>query len=85
MLWYWVLRFRGWAVVKQSDAFDKAAECERLMNLEADEVQKSAYRSLREMWINLANDSVSMIPKEFARQFADLDEIHTRFKNAKKG
>lgn len=68
-----------------SDAFTKAAECEQLMTLETDEVQRSAYRALKDMWINLANDCASMSPKEFARQFDDLDQIQTAFQNAKKG
>jgi len=39
----------------QSDLFNKATECERLMNLEADEDKKPAFKLLREMWIALAN------------------------------
>ncbi len=70
-------------MVKQSDVFNKAAECERLM--ETHEVQRTAYRSLRDMWMNLGNESALMSPEEFARQFDDLDQIQTRFQNAKKG
>ncbi len=66
---------------KQSDAFNRAAECERLMNLEADEVQRKAYQSFRDRWISLANESPSMSPGEFALQFNDLDQIQTRFQN----
>jgi hypothetical protein len=72
------------AVFKQSDAFNKAAECERLMNLETDEIQRSAYRSLTEMWINLANEYASMTSENFAREFDDLDQIQTRFTTARK-
>ncbi len=72
-------------MLKQSDAFDRAAECERLMKSERDEVQRSAYRSLMEMWIKLANESALMGPEEFARQFEELEQIHTRFLNGKKG
>lgn len=75
----------GCTVVNQSDAFDRAAECERLMNLQTDEVQREAYRSLREMWISLANECPSMSPKEIERHFADLTEIQTTFQNSKKG
>jgi hypothetical protein len=63
--------------------FDKAAECERLMNSQTDEVQKSAYRSLREMCIDLANESASMSAEELARRFQDLDQIQTRFQRPK--
>jgi len=43
------------AMSSQSDLFNKATECERLMNLEADEDKKPAFKLLREMWIALAN------------------------------
>ncbi len=64
---------------EQRDAFNKAAECERLVNLETDEVQRTAYRALRDMWISLANECVSMTPGEFVRQLNDLDQIQTGF------
>lgn len=63
---------RDWAVVNQSNAFNKAAECERLMNVQTNEIKRSACRALREMWINLANDFASMSPEEFARWFDEL-------------
>jgi hypothetical protein len=70
---------------KQSDVFNRAAECERLMNLETDEIRRSAYRSLLELWIKLANECTSMGPKKLAREFDDLDQIQTSFQNGKKG
>ena len=65
----------------QSDVFNKAAECDRLMNLQTDEVQKSTYRCLREMWIALANECASLSPEKFAREFDELEQILTGFQN----
>jgi hypothetical protein len=59
----------------QVDLSNKAGECERLMNLEADEVKKLALRLLREIWIALANESATMDPKEVARQIAYIEKI----------
>ena len=62
----------------QSDLFNKAAECERLMNLEADADKKRAIKLLREMWITLANESATMEPEELARQIATIEKIQAR-------
>jgi hypothetical protein len=59
----------------QVDLSNKAGECERLMNLEADEVKKLALRLLREIWIALANESATMDAKELARQIAYIEKI----------
>jgi hypothetical protein len=72
------------AMVKQSDAFDRAAECERLMNSETDLARKAAYQSLRDMWIELANECASMSPEEFAKHFADIEQIQAGFQEATK-
>ncbi len=71
-------------MAKQSDVFDKAAECERLMNLETDEVRKAAYQSVRSMWIELANEFALMTPEEFAKHFDDIDKIQAGFQEATK-
>ncbi len=34
--------------------------------------------------MELANKCASMSPEEFAKHFADIEQIHTRFQNAKK-
>ncbi len=68
----------------QSEAFDKAAECERLMSLTSDEVQRLAYQLLRLFWIGLANESASWTsPEELARDFAYLDLIQTNLQHTK--
>jgi hypothetical protein len=71
--------------MKQSDVFNKAAECEWLLRLETDELQRSAYRSLIDLWIALANECDSMSPKKFSQEFDDLDQIQTRFQKGRKG
>jgi hypothetical protein len=71
--------------MKQTDAFNKAAECERSMRLETDELQKSAYRSLMGLWVALGNNYASISPQQFELEFDDLDQIQTRYQNGKKG
>jgi hypothetical protein len=41
----------------QTDLFDRAAECERMMNLASDPDEKEILKQCRDMWIALANDS----------------------------
>jgi hypothetical protein len=85
LMWHWSSRLHGaGAMPSQSDVFNKAAECERLMNLQTDDIQKSAYRCLLELWIALANECASMSPNKFAREFDDLQQILTRFQDAKR-
>jgi hypothetical protein len=62
----------------QSDLLNKAAECERLMNLETNEDKKLAFKLLREMWIAVANESATLEPEELARQIASVEKIQAR-------
>ncbi len=40
-----------------SELYDRAAECERLMQLAADPGKRMAFKLLRDLWIALANES----------------------------
>jgi hypothetical protein len=51
---------------RQSKLFDRAAECERLMNLASDPVNKETLKELRDMWTALANDATSSSAQEMA-------------------
>jgi hypothetical protein len=60
---------------RQAEIFDRAAECDRLMNRETDEVKRTALRLVKEMWIALANESVGMPSAVLTREIAAIDEI----------
>jgi hypothetical protein len=49
-------------IQSQSNLFDKAAECDRLMNVETDQQGRIALCLLREMWIALASASPACPP-----------------------
>jgi len=59
----------------QSDLFEKAAACDRLRNEETDEVRKTAFRLLRDMWIALAKESSEMSRRELAQEVAAIEAI----------
>jgi hypothetical protein len=60
---------------RQAELFDKAADCERGMNTVSDPWQKVTFRLLRDMWIALANESVSMTKPQLANEIAAIEEI----------
>lgn len=66
-------------MASQSEIFEKAAECELLMERERDQVRNTACRLLRDMWIALANESTSMSSEELALEVASLDQIQSGF------
>ena len=53
--------------------FDRAAECELLMDAAYDP-------EFRDMWIMLANESAAMSPDYVTKQIAELEKIAARFK-----
>jgi hypothetical protein len=65
---------------RQSELFDRAAECGRLIELETDEVKKTALGLLRQMWIALANESPSMTERELAKEIAAIEELQFVFR-----
>jgi hypothetical protein len=65
------------ASIRQSHLFDKAAECERLLSLQADGPKKIALRLLRDMWIALANESTSMPAEWLSGEIASIEEMQS--------
>jgi hypothetical protein len=59
----------------QAELFDRAAECNRLMNLESNEDRKTAFRLLGEMWIALANECPGMSAERLAKEISSIEEI----------
>jgi hypothetical protein len=62
---------------EQSQLFDRAAQCERLMNLSSDPVNKQTLKQLRDMWIALANESTSMSVQELAKEIISIEAIQS--------
>ena len=60
---------------RQAGLFDKAADCERAMNAASDPWQKVSFKLLRDMWIALANESLSMTKPQLANEIAAIEEI----------
>lgn len=67
-----------------TDLFNKAAQCERLMEQEHDEIRHAAYRLLRDMWIALAHQRPLLSPEDLAREVAAIEEIQSGFLRANK-
>jgi hypothetical protein len=60
------------AMLSRSELLDKAAEYERQMQSANDPKKREAYRQLRDMWIELANDSDGMSEDQFDELSPDL-------------
>jgi hypothetical protein len=67
---------------RQPDLFDKAADCERAMNMVSDPHEKIALKLLREMWISLANESVGFSECDLTKQIARNVAAHNCLKSA---
>jgi hypothetical protein len=67
------------AVSRQSELFDRASECERLMNLASDTVKKQTFKQLRDMWIALANESTWMPEHLLTKEIAAIENIQSTF------
>jgi hypothetical protein len=62
---------------RQAELFDKAADCERAMNMATDPWQKVTFKLLRDMWIALANESLSMTTPQLVNEIAAIEEIQS--------
>jgi hypothetical protein len=62
---------------RQSELFDRAAECERLMSRVSDPVKKATLEQLRNLWIALANESPSFTRQVLAREIAAIERIQS--------
>ena len=60
---------------RQSKLFDRAAKCERLMNLSS--VNKEIFKQLRDMWIALANECTRMSAKDLAKEINSIEAIQS--------
>jgi hypothetical protein len=61
----------------QFEMFECAAECERLMDAASDPLKKQTLEKLRDMWIALANEGVSVSPALLAMQLEQLGRVQS--------
>jgi len=59
----------------QADLFDRAAECERLMDRASDPIKKETWKRFRNMWIALANESACVPADHLAQKVADIEKL----------
>ena len=72
-----LIRPDGSPMSEQSNLFDRAADCERLMSLSCDLVKRESLKQLRDMWIDLANESASMSAQELAKEIISIEAIQS--------
>ena len=71
-----VIRRRGVNFMSgQGDLFERAAECQRLMDTATDPDRKETLKQLRDMWTALANENATMPSELLAKQIADLEKL----------
>jgi hypothetical protein len=68
---------RGAVMRRQFDLFDRAADCERLMNASSSETRKMRFRELRDLWITLANESAAMSKRALLKEIAVIEKIQS--------
>ena len=60
---------------RQSDLFDRAAECQQALELATNPEQKIALKLLRDMWTALANEYPALRPDQVAKEIAAIEEL----------
>jgi hypothetical protein len=67
-------------MTSQADLLDRAAECERSMEVATDPVRRHVLRRLRDVWINLANDDnddMAMSPERLREETTELIKMQS--------
>ena len=62
---------------RQSELFDRAAECGRWMQLTSDPDMQSVIRLLRDLWIVLGNECEFMSERELVTRISTIEEIQS--------
>jgi len=58
------------------DPWERAADCDRLMNAAADPSRRAIFEKLREMWITLGNEKAMMTEAELATEIEAIGRLH---------
>lgn len=67
----------GAGAMVQVDAWGKAAECERAMQIVADPERRIVLSSLRSVWVALGNKRSFLEAPEQAAQLSNIAQIHS--------
>lgn len=59
----------------QQEFWEKATECVRAIECSSDPVRREMLTNLRDMWINLANESEVLTEIDVARQVAAMTQL----------
>jgi hypothetical protein len=62
---------------RQSELFDRAAECERWMQVTSDPDMQSVIRLLRDLWIALGNECEFLSERQLVTQISTIEEIQS--------
>jgi hypothetical protein len=65
--------------MSQIDPWEKAADCNRAIQLSTDPVRKDVLRNLREMWVTLGNKRLLLTDEERAREAEKIGRLHSMF------
>jgi hypothetical protein len=65
----------GQSMTAQASLFERAAECERLMDAASDPEDRETIKLFRDMWIMLANGSATMSANYMIKQIADIERL----------
>ena len=60
----------------QGELFERAAKCQRAFEATTDAQDRATLRVLRDLWMNLANASLSMTEAEVAKEIAVIENVH---------
>jgi hypothetical protein len=72
-------------MTRQSELFNRAADCELLRNVASDPYERLTLRLMRNQWITLANESVGMPERALENEIAELDEIQSGLESSAGG
>ena len=61
---------------QQADLLGRAAQCESASQSATDPRRKQSLRLLRDLWVAIADESLSMSDAELAREIATMEAIH---------
>lgn len=58
------------------DPWERAADCDRLMNAATDPSRRAIFAKLRELWIVLGNEQAMMSEGELAAEIETIGRLH---------
>jgi hypothetical protein len=65
--------------MSQIDPWEKAAECDRAMQISSDPVRRDVLKNLQEMWLILANKNLQLSEEERACEAEKIGRLHSMF------